>query len=166
LFFPYEVHEYYPEAAWGGRTITGGCPSHTPALEINAKNPDWLKVVVGIWDSKQTKLRELNEPTLFIHFVHGWHLLISEQERRARIAIPVTSSTPYLDISLADGTTKQIRLEWLESEYAWRTARRDVPLEVAPQSMTVIFPDLMINNEPLRLGAVQFIYRKSTRYPC
>jgi len=166
LLFPYEVDEYYPKASWGALSSAGGCPSHTPALEVHAKSPDWLWVKVGIWDSGQTQLRKLKEPTLFIHVFPGWHLSIEEQKRRAAAAISVTSPTPYLDIALADGTKKRIPVERFQREYMWRTAPSDIPLDVAPQSMTVTFPDLVIDGKPLPLGPVQFTYRKSKRYPC
>ncbi len=168
LLFPYEVEEYYPEASWGALTNAGGCPSHTPALEVRAKNPDWLWVKVGIWDSEQTKLRKLKEPTAFIHIFPGWHLSIEEQYRRAAAVISITSPTPYLNIAFADGTMKRIPVERLQPEYEFRRryAPSDIPLDVMPQSMSVTFPELLINGEPLPLGTVQFTYRKSRRYPC
>jgi hypothetical protein len=166
LFFPFEVHEYYPKARWGSATSAGGCPSHTPALEVNAKTPDWLSIRVGIWDSEQTKMRKLKEPTLFIHFVPGWHLSIQEQQRRRMAVIPLTSQTPYLDILLADGERKRIPLDIFNHEYIWGMTASTVPINASPQSMTVNFPDLLINGELVRLGEVQFMYRKATRYPC
>ncbi|MGE5526345.1 MAG: hypothetical protein ACM3SS_21740 [Rhodospirillaceae bacterium] len=166
LFFSDEVDEYYPNASWGALTSAGGCPSHTPAIEVHAKNPDWLWIRVGIWDSKQTHLQKLKEPTLFVHVFPGWHLSIAEQKRRAAAAISITSPTPYVEIALADGTSKRVLVERFNREYMWRTAPSNIPLDVTPQSMIVTFPDLLINGEPLRLGAVRFTYRKSTRHPC
>lgn len=166
LLFPYEVEEYYPKASWGELTNAGGCPSHTPALEVRAKNPDWLWVKVGIWDSYQSKRRKLKEPTLFIHVYSGWHLSIAEQKRRAAASISITSSTPHADMVLTDGSKKRIPLERFGLQDAWRTAPSDVPLDVVPQSMTVTFPPLVINGEPVPLGTVEFVYRKARRYPC
>jgi hypothetical protein len=165
LFFPYEVQEYYPNARWGEFANAGGCPSHTPAVEVRAKNPDWVWVKVGIWDSEQTKLRKLTEPTLFIDIFYSWYIS-GDRAKTAGSNIAITSPNPYLDVTLADGTSKRIALNWLEREYTWRTRDRDIPLGVAPKDMTVIFPDLVINGEQLPLGAVQFTYRKNKRYPC
>lgn len=165
IMFPDDVMEYYPKANWGSRTTAGGCPSHTPALEMRAKNPNWFWIKVGVWDSTQTTGRKLTEPTAFIHFVPGWHISIEEQKRRDRANISVRSATPYLDVSLADGATKRIPLDWLKSEHGWRTTT-DIPLDVTPQSMTVIFPDLVINGEAVPLGPVQFEYRHTKRPSC
>lgn len=171
LMFPDEVQEYYPEANWGSRTTAGGCPSHTPALELHAKNPNWFWFRVGVWDSKQTSQRRLTEPTVFIEFWPGWHLSIEEQKRRARVDISVTSPTPYLDVASADGINKRIPLEWLKTDYGWRSltanmGTQNIPLDVSPQSMTVTFPNLVVNGEPVPLGTVQFTYRRTKRPSC
>ncbi len=167
LFTPFEVAEYHPESSWGKLVGAGGCPSTTPALEIRAKNPDWLWIKVGIWDSYQTNARKLREPTLFIHLIPGWHLSIAEQKRREMTAISIKSLTPHLDIVLADGTKKRIPLEQSQLENMWwRAVSSNISLDVAPQSMSVTFPDLVINGESLPLGPVKFTYRTSTRYPC
>ncbi len=110
-------------------------------------------------------MRRLAEPTVFVHFIRSWHLLISEQEKRKQTVVRVTSSTPYLTIALADGTRKRVPLEHLEYEYTLLYPF-EVPLDVQPQSMTVIFPDLLVNGELLRLGSVEFVRRKATRFPC
>jgi hypothetical protein len=166
LFFPFEVDEYYPEASWGTLTSAGGCPSHTPALEVHAKNPDWFWIKVGIWDSDQSKARKQKEPTLFVHMFPGWHLSTEEQKRRKAAAISISSRAPYVDITLADATKKRVFVELFGSEYNWRNSASDIPLDVTPQSMSIAFPDLIINGEPVPLGPVRFTYRKRTRYPC
>lgn len=182
LLFPDEVNEYYPEGSWGALTSAGGCPSHTPALEKHASNPDWLWVKVGIWNSKQTELRKLKEPTLFVTIYKGWHFLISEQDRRNKTPVSVRASRSFLDVSLADGTIRQIDVPEFHGQFVIVGQGFDpfrnysdpsgfgktisLPLGVEPQSMTVTFPDLVVDGEPMSLGTVKFIYRKNTTYPC
>ena len=166
LFFPTEVTEYKPEAPWGTKSATGGCPGHSPSLRVDLKDPDWLGVELGIWDTQQTGLRKLKEPTLFIVFPRAWHLSIEEQKRRAGTPIFVTASTPNLDITLADGTQKRIRVPEFADGFSTKRSPLYVSLEVPPQSMTIVIPDLTLNSERLSLGPVKFTYQKSTRYPC
>jgi hypothetical protein len=163
---PFEFAEYYPEASWGERAGAGTCPA-TPALEIRATNPDWLWIKVGIWNSYHTETWKLKGPTLFIHIFPGFHLSLAEQKRRNMTAISIKSLTPYLEIVLADGAKKRIALghDQLENMW-WRTVSSDITLGVAPQSMTVMFPDLLINGEPLRFGPVRFNYRKRMGNTC
>jgi hypothetical protein len=167
LLFPYYVDEYYPEASsWGKSTSVGGCPSHTPALKVRAKNPDWLWIKVGIWDSEQTKRHNATEPTLFVHMSQAFQFSIEEQKRRNAAPLTVTWATPYAEIQLTDGSTKQVALERYETPDAWRWSTSGVPLRVIPQSLTVTMPALVINGEPVALGKVNFVYRKAKRYPC
>jgi hypothetical protein len=182
LFLPDQVDEYYPEAAWGSRTTAGGCPSHTPALEMHANNPDWLRVKVGIWNSKQTEMRKLKEPTLFITIYKGLHFLISEQDRRNKTPVSIRASHSFIDLSLADGSQRRLEVPEFSEQFSivglgfdpsqnYRDPKGmgktiELPLGVAPQSMTLTFPDLTVNSEAMSLGTVKFIYRKNTTYPC
>jgi hypothetical protein len=166
LLFPYDVQEYAPKATWGKSSVFGSCPSFSPAVRVNAKNPDWLRLDIGIWDSEQTKLRKLKDPTLFIAFHQSWHFSIDEQRKREEVPIAITSASPYLDITLADGAQARIRLREFSEGFTYKQGPIYVYLEVPPQDMTVNIPDLRINDELMQLGPVHFTYQKSTRHPC
>jgi hypothetical protein len=124
----------------------------------------------------------LKEPTLFVTIYKGWHLLISEQDRRNKTPVSVRAPRSLIDVSLADGTIRHIDVPEFREQFVIVGHGFDpfhnysdpsgfgktinLPLGVEPQSMTVTFPDLVVDGEPMSLGTVKFIYRKNTTYPC
>lgn len=166
LLFTEDVQEYEPRATWGSRAVFGFCPSFSPSLRLDIKKPDWLMLDVGIWDSKQTALQKFKEPTLFIVLHQSWTFSIEKQKLRAETPIPITASSPSVEVTLADGTKKLIHVKEFSEGFSYQQGELNIYLDVPPQDMTVALPDLRVGDELLKLGPIHFTYQHGTRHPC
>lgn len=172
-YLPHDVYIFEPKASWGVPSAHGGCPGGSPSIRLSASNPEWLKIEVGIWDSVQAKNRRFKDPTLFISFYKGWHLSIRVQERRRKTPVFVRASSPYIHVTLSDGTSRRINVPELANEFvlvghAWNVGDGktiNVVLDgVPPQDLIITIPDFVVNGTPVAAGNVAFTYRKHTRF--